>query len=98
MDIVNYMLRSSGAPKNLWGETLFSSCFILNSVLQKDSNITPYECWKGRTPNIQFFKVKGCFAKVSVTTRFPKYAGTETRRELTMHIRKKNTPHIRAKA
>ena len=66
MDMVNCMLLSSGAPKNLWGEALLSACFILNRVPQRDSDITPYEHWKGRTPNIQFFKVWGCLAKVSI--------------------------------
>ena len=66
MDIVNCMLRSSGATENLWGEALLSSCFILNRVFRKDYDITPYDCWKGRTPNIQFFKVWGCLPKGSI--------------------------------
>src|SRR5436190_5070006 len=66
MDIVNCMLLSSGAPENLWGEALLSACFILNRVPQRDSDVTPYERWKGRTPNIQFFKVWGCLAKVLI--------------------------------
>jgi len=67
MDIVNCMLRSSGVPKKSLGEALFSICFILNRVPQRDSDITLYECWKGRTPNIQFFKVWGCLTKVSIS-------------------------------
>ena len=57
MDMVNCMLLSSGAPENLWGEALLSVCFILNRVPQRDSDVTPYERWKERTHNIQFFKV-----------------------------------------
>ena len=56
MDIVNCVLISSGAPKNLWGEALLSACYILNRVPQKN-DITQYEGWKGRIPNINFFKV-----------------------------------------
>ena len=65
MYIVNCMLLSPGAPENL-GEALLSSCFILNRIFQIDSDITPYECWKGRNPNVQFFKVWGYPAKVSI--------------------------------
>jgi len=64
--MVNCMLLSSGVPENLWEKALLSSCFILNRVLQKDFDVTPYEYWKRRTPNIQFFKVWGCLAKVSI--------------------------------
>ena len=66
MDVVNCMLFSSGATENLQGEAFFSGCFILNMIPQRDSDVTPYERWKGRTPNIQFFKVWGCLAKVSI--------------------------------
>jgi len=66
MDILNCTLRSSGAPENLWGKTLLSAYFILNRVSQKDYDITPYERWKGRTPNIQFFKLWGCLPKGSI--------------------------------
>jgi len=65
MNIVNCMLLSSGAPENLWGETLLSA-YLLNRASQRDSDVTPYERWKGRSPNIQFFKIWGCLAKVSI--------------------------------
>jgi len=61
------MLLSSGVPENLWGEALLLACFILNRVPQRDSDITSYECWKGRSPNIQFFKAWGFLAKVSIS-------------------------------
>ena len=66
MDMVNYMLLSSGTPENFQGEALLSACFILNRILQRDSDVTPYERWKERTPNILFFKVWCCLAKVSI--------------------------------
>ena len=48
------------------GETILASCFILNRVPFKGSDKTPYELWKGRIPNINFFRVWGCLAKVNV--------------------------------
>jgi len=78
MDMVNCMLLSSGAPANLWGEALLSAYFILNRVPQRDSDITPYERWKRRTPNIQFFKVWGCLAKVSISKLKKRIVGIKT--------------------
>ena len=65
--MVKCMLLNSGASENVWGEALLSSCFILNRVPQRDSDITPYKCCKGRTRNIQFFMVWGCLAKLLIS-------------------------------
>ena len=35
LDMVNVMLVSSGFPKNMWGEALYSTCHILNRVPYK---------------------------------------------------------------
>ena len=70
MNMVNCMLLSSGAPENIWGEALLSTCYILNRVPQRGSNVTLNERWKGRTPNSQFFKVWGCLAKISIPEHF----------------------------
>jgi len=60
------MLLSLSVPNNLWGEALLSAYFILNRIPKTDSDVTPYEHLKERTPNIQFFKVRGYLAKVSI--------------------------------
>ena len=46
LDMVNVMLVSSGLPKNMWGEALYSACHILNRVPYKNFEKTPYELWK----------------------------------------------------
>ena len=76
--MVNCILLSSGALENLRGEALLSVCLILNRVPQRDSDVTPYERWKGRTPNIQFFKVWGCLAKVSIPEPKKRKIGPKT--------------------
>ena len=58
------MLVSSGAPLNLWGETIISACHIQNRIPYKKTGKTPYELWKGYAPNITYLKVCGCLAKV----------------------------------
>ncbi|KAD6453934.1 hypothetical protein E3N88_08640 [Mikania micrantha] len=60
------MLISSGSPDNLWGEAVLSACHVLNRVPHKGLDKTPYELWKGYSPNLKFLKVWGCLAKVGL--------------------------------
>lgn len=69
-EMMNAMLISSGAPRNLWGESLFSANYILNKLLHKKFNKTLYELWKGKQPSYKFLKVWGCLAKVAIA--YPK--------------------------
>jgi len=57
LDMVNVLLTSYGLPKNMWGETLYSACYILNRILYKNCDETPYELWKKREPFLKYFKV-----------------------------------------
>ena len=43
-------------------EAILIACHILNKIPLKKNNISPYEIWKGRKPNIEYFKVWGCLA------------------------------------
>ena len=65
-EIMNAMLVSSGASLNFWGggEAIFSVCHIQNRIPYKKTSKTPYELWKGYTPNIGYLKVWGCLEKV----------------------------------
>ena len=64
IEMVNSMLYGSGMPGNLWTEALFSACHILNRIPSKKLEASPYELWKNRKPNINYFKVWGCLAHV----------------------------------
>ena len=65
-ETMNAMLISSGATQNLWGEALLSANHILNKLLHKKLDKTPYELWKGTKPSYKFLKVWGCLAKAMV--------------------------------
>ena len=65
-EMMNAMLISSGATQNLWGEALLSANHILNKLLHKKLDKTPYELWKGTKPSYKFLKVWGCLAKATV--------------------------------
>ena len=76
--MVNVMLTSSGLPKNMWGEALYSACYILNRIPYKDCDKTPYELWKQREPLLKYFKVWGCLAKVNIPPNKKRKLGIKT--------------------
>ena len=65
-EMMNALLLSSGLPQNLWGEAVLIATQILNRVPYSKTQIILYEKWKGRKPNLNYFKVWGCLAKVQV--------------------------------
>ena len=55
------MLNENDLPKYSWLEVENTSCYVLNRVLIRHKlDKTPYELWKGRKPNIGYFRVFRC--------------------------------------
>ena len=55
------MLNENVLPKYFWVKIVNTACYVLNRVLIRPHlNKTPYELWKDRKPNIDYFKVFGC--------------------------------------
>ncbi|KAJ9545319.1 LOW QUALITY PROTEIN: hypothetical protein OSB04_025026 [Centaurea solstitialis] len=52
------MLNQLELPTNLWGEALLTACHIHNRITSRVIPTKPYELWKGRRPNLDYFK--GC--------------------------------------
>ena len=63
---MNALMINSGSPRNLWGEAILTANKILNRVPHQKTQSIPYELWKGRKPNLKYFKIWGCLAKVEV--------------------------------
>lgn len=60
-EMARSMLKEISLPKYFWAEAVNTSCYILNRVfIRPNMNKTPYELWKGRKPNIGYFRVFGC--------------------------------------
>ena len=76
--LVNAMLESAGMPKAWWGEAILTATFVLNRVITKRSEITPYEGWKGRKPNVNFLRTWGCLAKVNIPLQKRRKLGPKT--------------------
>ena len=62
LEMINSMIVYSKLNNNLWGEALLTACHILNRIPMKKNDMSPYELWRGRKPNIGYFKVWGCLA------------------------------------
>ena len=58
------MLHNKDVARNLWGEAVNTACHTVNMVYFRPSTKkTSYELWKGRKPNVKYFKIFGstCF-------------------------------------
>ena len=58
------MLYNKDVARNLWGEAVNTACHTINRVyFRPDTKKTSYELWKGRKPNVKYFRVFGstCF-------------------------------------
>ena len=66
-DLVNAMLESAGMPYEWWGEAILTASFVLNRVVTKNREVTPYEGWNRRKPNVSFLKTWGYLVKVDLS-------------------------------
>ena len=64
----NGIIHETGLSNNMLGEPVLTACFLLNKVLHKKLDPTPYELWKGYAPNLNYLKVWGCLAKVALSS------------------------------
>ena len=58
------MLYNKNVAKNLWEEAVNTTCHTVNKVyFRPGTKKTPYELWKGRKPNVKYFRIFGstCF-------------------------------------
>ena len=58
------MLHNKDVAQNLWGEAVNIACHMVNRMyFRLGTKKTPYELWKGRKPNVKYFRIFGstCF-------------------------------------
>ncbi|GJT34941.1 retrotransposon protein, putative, ty1-copia subclass [Tanacetum coccineum] len=68
LDMVRSMMNLTTLPISFWDYALESATRILNMVLTKKVDKTPYEMWYGNVPNLSYLKVWGCEALVKRDT------------------------------
>jgi hypothetical protein len=61
------MLETAGLSKEWWGEAILTVYHVLNRVLTKNKETTPFEeCEKKKKLNLCYLRTWGCLAKVNV--------------------------------
>ncbi|GJW09607.1 retrotransposon protein, putative, ty1-copia subclass, partial [Tanacetum coccineum] len=68
LDMVRSMMNLITLSLSFWDYALESATRILNMVLTKKVDKTPYELWYGKVPNMSYLKVWGCEALVKRDT------------------------------
>ena len=54
------MMEHAGVDRRFWAEAVSTACYIGNRLPTKAVEISPYERWYGKKPNLKHFKVWGC--------------------------------------
>ena len=55
------MINENNLPKYFWAEAVNTFCYVLNKVLLRSIiKKIPYEFWKNKKSDINYFKVFGC--------------------------------------
>ena len=63
-EMARALLYNKNVAKHLWGEAINTACHTVNSVyFRPGTKRTPYDLWKGRKPNVKYFRIFGstCF-------------------------------------
>ena len=60
LDMVRSMMSLTELPLSFWGYALETAAFTLNRAPSKSVEMTPYEIWNGKKPNLSFLKIWGC--------------------------------------
>jgi len=61
------MLKSMQVPSDFWGEAVCTAVYVLNrSPTRSLANMTPFEAWHGKKPNVNHLKTFGCVAHVKL--------------------------------
>lgn len=79
---VRAMLEASEIPKNMWGEALFTAVYLLNRSpsVAVDGNMTPYEAWHGKKPNVSHLRIFGSECYVHVPKQLRKKLDAKSER------------------
>jgi transposase InsO family protein len=64
LEPVRYMIIESGLPACLWAEAISYTTYIKNWVLSRTTQLTPYEYWNERKPDMTHIRIFGCKAFV----------------------------------
>ncbi|XP_019099598.1 PREDICTED: uncharacterized protein LOC109132442 [Camelina sativa] len=59
------MIHDNNVAPRFWAKAINTACYIINHVYVKpNTNTTPYEIWKRKTPNLCYFHTFGCMCYI----------------------------------
>ncbi|KAG5872584.1 hypothetical protein JTB14_035564 [Gonioctena quinquepunctata] len=62
MEMVRCMLFDAKLPNRFWGEAIANANYLQNRLPSRSIDVTPYEMWKNKKPNISHIQRFGCYA------------------------------------
>ncbi|KAG7533536.1 Zinc finger CCHC-type superfamily [Arabidopsis thaliana x Arabidopsis arenosa] len=64
-EMARAMIHGNNISEGFWAEAVSTACYIINRVYVKPgTKTTPYEIWKGKSPNLSHFRVFGCICYI----------------------------------
>ncbi|XP_056861959.1 uncharacterized protein LOC130509786 [Raphanus sativus] len=64
-EMARAMLCGNSVPSGFWAEAISTACYVINRVYVKPkTKTTPYEIFKGKTPNLSHLHVFGCLCYI----------------------------------
>jgi len=64
-EMARAMIHGNNVSPRFWAEVVNTACYIVNRVYVRPwTSTTPYEIWKGRSPNLCYFHTFGCVCYV----------------------------------
>lgn len=66
LDKIRALLFDSGMEKQMWGEALYTSMYLLNRSLTDALKVTPYKMWENRKLNVNNIRLFGCEAYAKI--------------------------------
>ena len=65
VEMARCMLKSMNVPARFWGEAVSTVVYVLNRCPTKSlDNVTPFEAWHKKKPNVSHLRTFGCVAHV----------------------------------
>ncbi|KAG5877831.1 hypothetical protein JTB14_018067 [Gonioctena quinquepunctata] len=61
MELARCMLFDEQLPNRFWGEAIVNSNYLQNRLPSRSIDVTPYEMWKNKKPNISHIQTFGCY-------------------------------------
>lgn len=83
-EMIKAMIFGRGLPKKLWSEAINMATYVLNRSTTSKSNLTPYERWFNRKPNMSNIRVFGCDAYPHIAD--PRRNKLESKAEKTVFV------------